>query len=259
MQPGLFRLGTDFGNGTADQALFPRDANEPRYLAEKARVLSQSPDRDDMALAGSADEQAIEAARAWFEGALRAEGHERAALAAHGELGRELMEDFAVLRLDPHAGDRAIWVHACFPSGWRPEHVLGQSFAGIHQRVPAFDAVARRAASLVEAMVERGPYLRFVWTISADDELDHHPSEGRRSAWGDDTTRAYLRVERQVMVPLPAVGASVFLIRTYLYGFDELADDQRRTLAEALRQMPPEIARYKGLTAALPRALALLG
>jgi hypothetical protein len=77
-------------------------------------------------------------------------------------------------------------------------------------------------------------------------------------AWTTDTPRGFLRVERQTSVPLPGVGGCIFLIRTYSYGFDQLAREQRAILATALTQTPPEILRYKGLTAALPRALELL-
>jgi len=136
--------------------------------------------------------------------------------------------------------------------------VLGQSFAQVHTRIPAFEAVERKASSLVDAMVARGPYVRFVWTISADDELDHHPEQGRRAAWSAQTARGYLRVERQTSVPLPRESGSIFLIRTYLYGFDELSLEQRSVLKSALEQLPPDIVRYKQLAAALPRALQLL-
>jgi hypothetical protein len=118
--------------------------------------------------------------------------------------------------------------------------------------------VTEKSASLTSAMTERGPYVRFVWTISADLELDHHPEQGRRAVWSDRTPRGFLRVERQTTVPLRDSAASVFLIRTYLYGFDELAPDQCRTLSQALSLMPPEIARYKRLQVAIPRALQLL-
>jgi hypothetical protein len=67
-----------------------------------------------------------------------------------------------------------------------------------------------------------------------------------------------LRVERQTTTPLPAAAGCVFLIRTYLYGFAELSPEKRELLARALEQMPPEVARYKSLTKALPRALELL-
>lgn len=258
MQAGLTRFGTDFGNGDADQLFFPRDPTTSRYLAEKARVLGAYPARDSLSLSSLADQACVAAARAWFADTLLREGHAAAAARSRAELGRELVEDFAVLRRDATGADRVLWLHACFPSGWRPEQVIGRSFAQIHARIPAFDAVARKTASLVEALVRRGPYMRFVWTVSADDELDHHPEQGRRHAWSAATSRGVLRVERQTTVPLPDVAGCVFLIRTYLYGFDELVPEKRAILARALERMPSEIAAYKGLTAAVPRALELL-
>ncbi len=257
MQAGLFRFGTDFGNAAADQRFFPRDATSPRYLNEKARVLAAYPEREGVSIQSELDEQSVAAAHVWLSHTLRDEG--QAAPVSRAALGRELVEDFAVLRRDAGGADRVLWLHACFPSGWRPEHVLGQSFAHIHGRIPSFDGVARKTKSLVEAIVTRGPYVRFVWTVAADDALDHHPEQGQRAAWSASTARGFLRVERQTTVPLPAWSACIFLIRTYLYGFDELPSKHRHTLAQALAAMPPELLHYKQLTSALPRALELLG
>ena len=258
MQAGLMRFGTDFGNGQADRLFFPRDQTSARYLAEKARVLQAYPDRNALSIRDEAEERAIAAAETWLQQALQSEGHSACSRVPLAELGVQLVEDFAVLHRAQAGADRALLVHACFPSGWRPEQVIGRSFAEIHGRIPAFDAVRRKSPSLVEAMLTRGPYVRFVWTISADDELDHHPEQGRQSPWSQATPRGFLRVERQTSVPLPECSASVFLIRTYLYGFDELSAEQRDTLAQALTLLPPEILRYKRLESALPRALELL-
>jgi dimethylamine monooxygenase subunit A len=258
MQAGLFRFGTDFGNGDADRLFFPRDATSPGYLAEKARVLAAHPDRDQDRIESDREQRAVTLAAAWLSDTLRSEGHPNTSSVARTALGRELVEDFAVVQRDQAGADRALWLHACFPSGWRPEHVIGKSFTDIHAKIPAFDAALRKAPSLVEAMLTRGPYVRFVWTVCADDELDHHPDQGRQRAWSADTPRGFLRVERQTIVPLPEASACIFLIRTYLYGFDELGAEQRRTLAQALAQMPHEILSYKRLTGALPRALELL-
>lgn len=260
MQAGLLRFGTDFGNGEADQRFFPRDETSPHYLAERARILNAHPARDAYAIASELDEICVDRAHAWLAETHRQEGHPDIAQLSRASVGRELVEDFAVLRLDENGVDRTLWLNACFPSGWRPEQVIGQTFVGIHARIPAFEAVARKARSLVEAMVTRGPYVRFVWTISADDALDHHPEQGQRLAWSDTTARGFLRVERQTIapLPLPETAGCVFLIRTYLYVFDELSSDCRAILAAALEQMPQPIAQYKGLTAALPRALQLL-
>lgn len=254
MQPGLFRFGTDFGNGAADRQYFPNDVTQARYAAEKERILRAYPERSATDLRDTADEIALEAARRFIVDAWRVEGNGDLSTRSLSELSAELSEDCAVLT----RADHTAFIHACFPSGWRPQQVVGKSFRQIHQHVPAFEGVATKAASLVSAMLARGPYVRFVWTISADDELDHHPEQGRRAAWLPSTPRGFLRVERQTTVPLANGAASLFLIRTFLYGFDELSGEQRAILAGALRLMPQEIVHYKGLTQAIPRALELL-
>ena len=258
MRPGLFSLGTDFGNGATDARFFPRDATTARYLTEKARILAAFPERDARTLQSEADHQVLSAATAWFAATLASEGLVRESETSSEQLGRVFVEDFVVSRRDAAGVDRALWTHVCFPSGWRPEHVLGRSFAQIHAKIPGMGAVLGKSRALVDAMVERGPYVRFVWTITADEELDHHPEQGFRASWSPSTARAFLRVERQVTVPLPHVSGSVFLIRTYLYGFEELSSEERQTLGSALAQMPPEIRHYKGLESAVPHALALL-
>lgn len=259
MQPGLFRLGTDFGNAEADRLAFPCDSELERYVDEKTRVLGAHPERASSAVVTEPEARALELAARELCAVLGGEGHPAAAGADLNEVARALAEDLVILHAPSGADDRALWVHACFPSGWRPERVVGRSFLGVHAHIPAFDGVARAATSLVEAMVTRGPYVRFVWTISADDALDHHPEQGSRAAWTSATSRAFLRVERQTTLPVPEARAAIFAIRTYVYDFDELSLPQRATLAQALELMPPEIQRYKALETAVPRALALLG
>jgi hypothetical protein len=258
MQAGLSRFGTDFGNGEADRLFFPRDESSARLVVQKSRVLSAHPGRTACAAETQPERAALLAARRWLEQTLSREGHAVRGGVSLEELAPRIAEDFVVLHAPAGGVDRALFVHVCFPAGWRPEHILGKSFLQIHAPVPAFDGVVRAAASLTEGMVTRGPYVRFVWTISADDFLDHHPEQGGRAAWTAHTPRGFLRVERQVTVPLPKERAAIFIIRTYLYGFEELSALQRATLRRALELMPPEHRRYKRLEAAVPRASELL-
>lgn len=259
MQAGLSRFGTDFGNGQADQLFFPREPSALQLVERKAKVLCAHPERSAASVQSPDDGHTLMAARAWLVSTLQREGHAIDPRRTLDQLGAQIAEDFVIVRAPRGSSDRALFVHVCFPSGWRPEHLLGQSFLQIHARVPAFGAVERKAESLVEGMVTRGPYVRFVWTITADDELDHHPEQGRRAAWSQQTRRGFLRVERQITVPFPQQRASIFLIRTYLYDFDELSNEQRRVLRRALELMPDELLRYKHLEAAAPRAIELLG
>ena len=180
-------------------------------------------------------------------GGAPAIGVSSSAREAYARIAAAVQEDFVVLRRSEDGREAyAIAVFVRAPSGWSPEKILGASFASIHGPVPGFAEETAQVASMVASMVERGPYVRFVWTITADDELDHHPETGHRAEWRPDG-RGWLRVERQVTVPFPTVGGALFLIRTYLYPFAGLTPPMRTQLHEALAEMPEEIARYKGL------------
>jgi len=261
MEAGLLRHGTDFGNGAADLAFFQVDRELERYRAAKRAAPSA---RHAVVLHDDADRALLARVEAWLRTtladehpALLAELGDGATHAGFADIAALVQEDLVVIRRLPDGGSRAIAVHVSIPAGWRPERIHGASFAAIHGPVPDFAKHPAAERSMVDAMVERGPYVRFVWTISADDHLDHHPEEGRREPWRAGGA-GFLRVERQTTVPFAANEGSLFLIRTYLYPFASLSTEQRAVLASALEQLPPAVAAYKSLTTAVPTAVALL-
>ena len=261
MEAGLLRHGTDLGNGPADRLFFQVDDRLELHRAAKRAV---PPSRHAL-LARDDAERAIQAAALdWIRGTLAREHPELlatlgpdAARAGFAELVALVQEDVVVLRRLPDGGSAAIAVHVSVPSGWRPERIHGAGFGAIHGPVPDFAKHPQAERSMVDAMVERGPYVRFVWTVSADDFLDHHPEEGRRAPWRADGP-GFLRVERQTTIPLPGLGAAIFLIRVHLYPFAELSAEERATLARALTAMPPHVAAYKGLADVTPVVLEVL-
>ena len=172
---------------------------------------------------------------------------------AYAAIASQIQEDFAILRLED-SRDTTLALFVSFPSDWRPERLLGADFSELHAPVPGFPSNAAAAASIVTSMVERGPYTRFVWSVHPDDELDHHPEEGRRIKW-ENASALWLRVERQVLVPFAAQHASLFLIRTYLYRHDSLTAEQRAILRLAIERTEGEVRSYKGFS---PQALAFL-
>lgn len=267
MKAGLLRFPYDFGNGEADARLFLVDDDLPRALAEKRKTCARERGFDTCET--DEERRAEQVVRTFVRDRLAIEAPERLAEAdadteARGpwdSFARALQEDLVVMHRGPSGDGRAIVVHVSFPSGWRPEHVAGTSFRAIHGPVPGFPGRAddaekiRDAASrsMMDAMVKRGPYVRFVWTVCADDVLDHHPDAGLRAP---KTRITHFRVERQLTWPFPEAEASLFVIRTFVYPVDELGDERRRTLATALVNMPPEIRRYKGLDDAAIAAFA---
>lgn len=258
MRPRLQPFGVDLGNGAADGRYFQRDRQAADTLCAKR------PERYRVADASDTETAAHRAVLAWMEETLARElpdvapaAQASAVAERYATLAAAIQEDFVVQLRDPDGDDRAIAVYVSFPSGWRPELILNWSFHRIHEPVPDFADEEAPARSLVAAMMERGPYLRFVWTVCADDVLDHH-ADAPRSCFGPGASEGWLRIERQVTVPFPAEQASLFLIRTYLRPFSELDDAERADLATALRELPASTSRYKGLQDGVPHAIALL-
>ncbi len=251
MVAGLRAFGADFGQGMHDRRYFQRDAERARYLAAKRAVAA---DRHWLAGADAEAERARSHALQWMRETLAREDPEalaeadadRAARDPFEAIARAVQEDFAVMSAGEHDDGRTVALDVRFPSGWRPERLAQASFGAIHAPVPGFADNTLAARSMVRAMVERGPYVRFVWTLCRDELLDHHPERANAGSW-DALDELFLRVERQVTVSLPEVRASVFLIRTYVYPYAALDAQQRATVREAMRVMPSEVRAYKGL------------
>lgn len=272
MQAGLRKFPEDFGNGPADTRMFQRDQEFEAYVAAKqtpARVGGRAPRDRAWVTDAPGDAEILRHVLAWSDARARhdVEGYRAvpspdpsapSIAAAWDRFAMQVQEDVAIIRMHDDGTHRLIGAHVCFPSGWRPERLVGASFDEIHRPVPEFADDPRASTSMTRSMVERGPYVRFVWTVSADDVLDHHPEDGVRAPL-EEATRLWLRVERQITVPFAEVGGSLFVIRTFRYPVESLTASQRADLTDAVRSMPEAIAAYKGLAAGRRRALMLMG
>ena len=96
-------------------------------------------------------------------------------------------------------------------------------------------------------MVERGPFVRFVWGVETDTELDHHPD--RASERQFTSLPFVVRVERQVTIPLIEHDATIFLIGTSFVERATILEDETlwRPLRQALNGMSPQARKYKGI------------
>lgn len=188
------------------------------------------------------------------------------------DLVMEMQEDLVVsLRGEGERAEQARvgYVHVCFPTGWAPERILGLDFEQIHAPVPSHDHFTKAhepnpdgrgdaRARLSQSLFPSQPLLRHVWTVTPDPRLDRHPSAPLLplDTWSSSKT-AYLRVERQVIVPLDE-HVSVFLIRIHVQSVAALPPAERDALQLAVSKMPSRIAAYKGLLADRQRILELI-
>lgn len=178
-------------------------------------------------------------------------------------LGLNAPEDLAVVARNA-THDYLAAVHVLSPQHWNPLDKLGRDFVAVHAPVAGSGPLNRTAPRLIEAMMTRGPFVRFAWGISLGDRLDHHPNaaadQDRSATSYFDPADAFLRVERQTLTGFPAEQGALFTIRPYTYPLRDAVSSpaHARLLAAALRSMTPEQVTYKGLAMILPDLLQWL-
>lgn len=154
----------------------------------------------------------------------------------------------------------------CFPNRWQLADKIGRSLPAIHAPVPAYAAsLAKPVDRLMTELSSDRPVWRTNWSL-ADDPALHQPVETAvlppdlTLDAGNAGARLWLRVERQTLRRLPACGGVLFTIRTFLRPLSWFQDQPEAAaqFAAVLRDVPPGMARYKGLHRTGAAALAYL-
>lgn len=176
-------------------------------------------------------------------------------------LALQVEEDIALVcreMSESSSRDHLGLLHLCSPSHWAAEDKIGMNFFDIHVDIPGIEKVNRVADKLVDTMITKGPYVRFIWSFVTDQRLNHHPvaPEGidpvmwkGRSFNEMAEIPFYFRIERQVTWGFPEIDSSLFTIGvTFMPGTavknNPLYRDQ---LISALHSMSPESRVYKGV------------
>jgi len=289
--PGLKPFGTDFGNGAADQRVFQIDSDFDAYAESKRRALRERRGKYVRALrlAKETEWAAIDLItnrlcteyperyrREVGVGTLSLFDEEtRYDLGAPGRQNRSdgldflcrlVQEDVAIVSTLEDA-DWVAYLHLCSPSHWAAEDKIGHSFFDVHTPIPAFEKVNAVARGMVDAMINKGPFVRFVWGVESDDRLNHHPEPPPGvdpEEWNGrlfDQGRFWVRTERQVTWGMPEVGSALFTIRVaYVPDHEVLADEKLlASLRQALASMSPAAREYKGLAKNWDRLMRMLG
>ena len=296
--PNLRPLDTDFGNGPADRQLFQFDREFVAYRENKLACRRERLDKYVPPLLLTAAESAAVTHLllehltlehpARFDLTKAGPGAHRLCCRLTGEsllfdesltlgvveggspvpayrdswdaLGCQVQEDLAVVRRREDGSDQLVALHICAPSVWRPGEKLGHDFRAVHAPVPGMESSILAAPSLIQAAVERGPFVRFVWGLSGSDRLNQHPDPPPgipATEWRSPTFRpgqdppVYVRIERQVLWGIPEANLLLFAIRLYRIPAADVRREPelRAALAEALVSMPEASRIYKGVAA----------
>jgi hypothetical protein len=166
--------------------------------------------------------------------------------------GRLVQEDFCLMQAHDD-GHRLTGAVLCFPTRWSLAEKMGHPLITVHEKVPFYaeklgNPVERFFRSLRLGRLAQ----RLNWSVIDSPDLFQLQGKGRSGTDPDITPenalrRLYLRVERQTFRRLPVSNAVVFGIRIHVTPLDQVAQNPNEAarLAEALRALPPEMARYK--------------
>ena len=284
--PGLKPWGTDLGNGSLDQCVFQFEATEAGnaiYLENKK--VARAENRSKYFATHEFPAELDQAVATWMRQRLLQEHPGRDFTGKDFEsLCMEVCEDVAIMRRRPNGSNflSAISLHS--PNYWAASEKIGRDFTAIHDPVAGIQKINATAPQIVDAMIKRGPYVRFAWGVATDTRLNHHPEVPRgidpalwagRSFDGSGGLRPqlqypevmagsaaplFLRVERQVLWGFPEHEAFAFTIRTYFWDCKTLKQDpaKRQALISAIHSMTPESLVYKGLSQSKPAVLEWL-
>jgi hypothetical protein len=173
----------------------------------------------------------------------------------------QVQED--IVLLDQREGQ--LWGDAgvvTFAADWSFGFDVGMSFLEIHGPVPRIhdEHIAARAHTFLMRLESGQSYRRTNWTLTVDGKMD--TSTETYPEWGRDRRtlaegpleevgdRLYLRTEVQHLVRLAHSNAIMFLIRSYLLSFREIATvpEWAERVHHVLEELPLDMAEYKGIS-----------
>jgi Protein of unknown function (DUF3445) len=236
---------------------FIRDAQANSYLEQKLSALQQS-NLNANALAPDAmapSLELIESARSLLSLPPSAASVADNYITAQPvpwqpwhRLALDLQEDL-VLMQQTSRGFFPSWLHVCFPSGWDPSSKTGADLSLVHAPVAQNQALLAGTKGIANVMVSKGPFVRYVWTLSTSSQLSQHPLIKLGQATVAPPEQLYYRCERQVSLPLSAWSSALFLIRVFVAPLPAVVNNLARCklMAQSLRSMSQEVLQYKGI------------
>ena len=179
-------------------------------------------------------------------------------------LALSVQEDLVTMRniSGEDNADEAEALLVAIPSHWDPAEKLGQSFHDIHIPVGDNRRLLSSAPRLMQAMIEKGPFVRYNWSLASVPLLCQNPAllTDHAHTLEDPTLiglpphallkRLYFRVERQTLLNFTERNRALFTIRIFqrpLLAALE-TEDYARTLADTVASMTPAHLEYRAMT-----------
>ena len=159
------------------------------------------------------------------------------------DMGLQISEDIVIM----HEGRMAAAFFA-FPSGWSPDDKAGQTLTEIHAPVADGEEL-RQASERITGIMHggKGPWSRYVWTISGTQALSLHPWYPRSQPRTLDDL--WFRYEYQTFDTVVPGRTSVFLVKTVTQPYRKYVDTDAKheIVTRVINSMSDAVLTYKNL------------
>ena len=163
------------------------------------------------------------------------------------DLAMLMEEDFAILALG-----KVVAICFCSPSGFIPSNILGKSFFEIHQPIPDAELLLKMSDKMGAVLSDntRGPYRRYVWSITANPSGNQHPSL-KNNFHPTSIDELFFRTEVQTTVPLGDHVHALFFIKVNMIPLALVwkEDSMRKDVLDSIDSMSDAMLDYKNLKA----------
>lgn len=171
-----------------------------------------------------------------------------------------VQEDLVISQvIDDGGSDRMECLLVPIPVKWDPLEKIGLTFAGVHAPIPNNDRLMGAAPNLVQAIMTKGPFVRYNWSISTS-RLCRNPAIeenyraadailGQLDSYDEMMQGVHFRSERQTLVAFPQHNRYLFTIHTYLHPFAEVLTTRERqqTMLDVLQTVPTDVREHRGI------------
>jgi hypothetical protein len=159
------------------------------------------------------------------------------------EIALQLEEDIAILY-----NGRLVSMCFCFPSGFRPNEKVGQTFMELHAPV-ANNQKLQRASDKVTEMISKpgAKFRRYVWTLTTSPELSRHPCYKLLEPTVSTIDKLYFRQETQTTVGYNDGRTTFFFVKVDITPFTSLSSETQQQAIDSVNSMSDAVLEYKGL------------
>lgn len=274
---GLRPLGFDFGNGDFDKKVFQLTKNYPEFLINKNECL-----KEDMTkylaefnlnitkinklidiliqLMTSEYPEVFKLEKGILKSTLNQisiDIYQTNRIEILNQLVLMVEEDIVLVSRE-QGNNYLSYLNVCGPSHWSPNEKIGKSFFDIHVDIPHIEKLNSNADKIIDLMVTKGPFVRFIWSFVTDLRINHHPIppknydplEWKGRSFNTEAKIPFnLRIERQVIYPIPEIDSSLFTIGVSFISGEDIKNNPHynHQLKSALMSMSKESRIYKGV------------